>query len=576
MLEVDNIIISLNFITIIEYRKTSILPSASKRFLLMKKNLTLLLLSLTSFFILGQKVLYAQLPSNVLVGYHENWNTLKLSQAHTNYNVICLAFALPVNAPTIGYDLRYTLPAGYSTVAQMQADIDLLHSQGKVVLLSIGGATGPILLNTAAQQTTFENSINTIFATYGNKIDGIDMDLETSSMGFGTTWTMSAPAAAQTRMVNGIKNVMATYLATNGKKMILTMAPEVIYLTGGLSTWQVANVNGGAFLPILDGLRTELDVIHMQLYNAGGASGGVYAWNGTLYYDNGTMDFALAMNESIIKGFTCVSGKGTFVGIPSSKIAFGFPATSSGSTAGTGYVTPANICAGVKYFKGITGKPAGITYTMSSSYPSMKGLMDWSINEDYTSVNGQWNFANGFTCSFTLPVNFVAFNIHQTTEGVVLNWQTTAEQNTNYFSIESSSDGLAFNSVGTVKANGGGSSKLTNYNYTDMQLPEGAVYYRIKEVDFDGTATYSEIKSIKSVREVKVNIYPNPSSNTFQLQLNQAAIIQLSSITGELIYTLNVDPENFMCVFGETLQSGIYILSIQVENKTEHIRLVKE
>src|SRR6478735_8272380 len=205
----------------------------------MKKSARIFSISLflLSFIILNQSA-YAQLPSNVLVGYHENWNTLKISQAHANYNVICLSFALPVNYPAVGYDLRYALPAGYTTVAQMMTDIDLVHSQGKVVLLSIGGATGPVMLNSAAQQTTFENSLNAIFTTYGNKIDGIDLDLETQSLNFGP-WTLTSPDAAQTRLVNAVKNVMANYQTVNGKKMILTMAPEVIYLMGGLSTYQV-------------------------------------------------------------------------------------------------------------------------------------------------------------------------------------------------------------------------------------------------------------------------------------------------------------------------------------------------
>lgn len=356
--------------------------------------------------------IHAQLPDKVLVGYHENWNTLKLSEIHQNYNVVCLAFALPVNAPAVGYDIRYTIPFGYAgTTAQKKAafiaDIDALHSEGKTVLLSIGGATGPIMLNNSTERDVFINSVNAILAEYDYKVDGIDLDLESSSMAFESSWTISSPAAGQTNMVNAVKSIMENYQTVTGKKMILTAAPEVVYLMGGLSTWQVQNIHGGAFLPILDGLRNELDLLHMQLYNAGGSSGGVFAWNNTIYNDNGTADFALAMNESIIKGFTCVSGKGTFTGLPSHKLAFGLPATSSTSTAGTGYVTPADICTAAKYFKGEISKPAGISYTMSGSYPSLKGLMTWSINEDEKSVNGSWNFADNFHCAFPQTVTHI-------------------------------------------------------------------------------------------------------------------------------------------------------------------------
>ena len=355
---------------------------------------------------------FAQLPSNVLVGYHENWNTLKLSQINSNYNVICLAFALPTSGTS--YNMQYTLPAGYTSIAQMITDIDALHAQGKKVLLSIGGATAYVFLNNTTERDAFVTSINNIMAAYSYKIDGIDLDLEKNintgqnSMAFGSTWTMTAPAAGQTNMVNAVKNIMTNYQTQTGKKMLLTAAPEAVYLLGARSSWQITNANGGAFLPILDGLRNEIDCLHMQLYNAGGAGGGIIAWDNVTYYDDGSIAFALAMNESMIKGFTLLSGKGTFTGLPADKIAFGFPATSAPNAAGTGYVTPTNVCNAAKYFKGQIAKPAGCTYTMTASYPTLKGLMTWSINEDsYQS----YPFVGAYTCAFAGAAPVANFTI---------------------------------------------------------------------------------------------------------------------------------------------------------------------
>ena len=377
----------------------------------MKKIFLLLTLIICSYFS------FAQLPSNVLVGYHENWGTLKLSQVNSNYNVICLAFALPSSGTS--YNMQYTLPAGYTSIAQMTTDIDALHAQGKKVLLSIGGATAYIYLNNTTERDAFVTSVNNIMAAYSYKIDGIDLDLEKNintgqnSMAFGSTWTMSAPAAQQTHMVNAVKSIMSNYQTQTSKKMLLTAAPEAVYLLGALSSWQVTNANGGAFLPILDGLRTEIDCLHMQLYNAGGSSGGIIAWNGTIYYDDGTIAFALAMNESMIKGFTLLSGKGTFASFPASKLAMGFPATSAPNAAGTGYVTPTNVCNAARYFKGEIAKPAGCTYTMTAAYPTLKGLMTWSINEDsYLS----YPFVGAYTCAFSSTAAPVAnFNKSLTT-----------------------------------------------------------------------------------------------------------------------------------------------------------------
>ena len=508
---------------------------------------------------------YAQLPANVLVGYHENWNTLLISQAHANYNVICLAFALPTNAPTVGYDLVYTRSTGYASDLAMMNDIDLVHTQGKKVLLSIGGATGPIMLTSAAQQTTFINSINNIFTRFGNKIDGLDMDLETSSMAFGSTWTISAPDIKQTYMVNAIKSIMATYLSTNGKKMILTMAPEVVYLMGGLSPWQVANVNGGAFLPILDGLRTELDLLHMQLYNAGGGSGGVYAWDGLPYYDTGTPDFALAMNESIVKGFTCVSGKGTFTGIPDTKVAFGLPANADPSTAGTGYVTPANICAAVKYFKDKTQPKPG-SYTMNTSRPGLKGLMTWSINQDKTYSSPSWNFALGYPCAFPLPVELISFKANINGENsAMLKWATASEDNNSYFEILRSSDGIQFEPVGKVKG-AGSSSTVNNYQFIDNDLNESNFYYFLNQVDCNGNNSRSETINI-NFNNATVNIAPSMVAIGEPINIINAANtnitnISLVDLTGKVYAEYNCINKPVSKIETTGLATGIFLVRI--------------
>ncbi len=171
-----------------------------------------------------------------------------------------------------------------------------------------------------------------------------------------------------------------------------------------MSAWQVSNVNGGAFLPILDGLRNEIDMVFMQCYNAGGGppGGGVYAWDGNLYYDGGAgiINFVLAMNESLIKGFTCASGKGVWNPFPENKVAFGLLANAHSSTGGTGYLTNAQICDAVRYFKGEIAKPGTISYTMSASRPGLRGLMTWSVNQDLNYSSPTWNFALGYTCPF--------------------------------------------------------------------------------------------------------------------------------------------------------------------------------
>jgi len=286
--------------------------------------------------------------------------------------------------------MEFNLPSAY-TAQQFSADIAQLHTQGKSVILSIGGASDPVNLASDADRDIFVRSMDSILAAYGDVMDGIDLDLESSSMAVGT-WTMANPSAVQIRIIEAVQEIMRLYRVRTGRKLILTAAPENVYLQGGLSSWQATNINGGAFLPILEALKDSLDLIHPQYYNAGGAQGGTIALNGQVYYDTGDPDYLVAITETLIRGFTLVQGKGSFSGIAASKVAIGLPANNC-NAAGTGYVMPDSVSLALQYLRGEIAKPAALQYTLLSSYPDLRGLMTWSINEDFDACSGSWSFA---------------------------------------------------------------------------------------------------------------------------------------------------------------------------------------
>ena len=111
-----------------------------------------------------------------------------------------------------------------------------------------------------------------------------------------------------------------------------------------------------------------------------------------------------------------------------------------------------------------------------------------------------------------LPVDMVSFETKVKEENnVMLEWVTASEQNNEYFSVEMSVDGLNFNEFGRVTGSGF-SNKLNTYNYETDYLPGGVYYFRIGQVDFDGTKRYSDIRSVQiENRFDKLVAYPNPS-----------------------------------------------------------------
>jgi chitinase len=351
---------------------------------------------LRSLFILGFCIVFgnsfAQLPCKVLVGYYQSsWGTnIRLKDVNSNYNVICLSF-FEAN----GGDNDYT----NNTVDNLNfyarqnsfllADIPVVQAQGRKVLMSIGGANGSFKLNSTADVNTFVSKVKGIIQTYG--VDGIDIDLEQNGY-LNQTGTISNPSAHIANLISGLQQLLTWYQTTYSKKMILTLVPETAYVTGGLSQYQT-DTYGVAYLPIIEALRDDIDLLMVQLYNAGqnvGLDG--------VAYTNGKAAYIVSQTEAIIKGFTCKSSRGVYSGLPASKVVVTLPAKSGGS----GYAVPDTVKAAINYLMGTGPKIGKYTLQTVGGYPDLRGMGTWSINEDYDGGNAYaTNYASVFSCVTT-------------------------------------------------------------------------------------------------------------------------------------------------------------------------------
>jgi hypothetical protein len=183
---------------------------------------------------------------------------------------------------------------------------------------------------------------------------------------------------------------------------------------------------------------------------------------------------------------------------------------------------------------GFTGTP-----TTATNYVLLYRAVNsgnWTIAATGSSVAGdQVTFANypfasnandGFytigTLSFssTLPIELISFDAYLTNGTVALEWQTASELNNDYFTIERSSNGVDFEPIMNVDG-AGNSNHIINYFETDYSPLAGTSYYRLRQVDFDGTETFSEMKTIKTydVLATEMNLYPNPTDGAFHIVL---------------------------------------------------------
>ena len=108
-----------------------------------------------------------------------------------------------------------------------------------------------------------------------------------------------------------------------------------------------------------------------------------------------------------------------------------------------------------------------------------------------------------------LGVELRRFEATKTEQSNLLMWETATETNNRHFDIERSTDGTTFHSIGQVK----GSNKPSSYQYVDAS-PFTMSYYRLKQVDFDGTTTYSKVISVEQKGKGKgLKVYPTLVSN---------------------------------------------------------------
>jgi hypothetical protein len=123
-----------------------------------------------------------------------------------------------------------------------------------------------------------------------------------------------------------------------------------------------------------------------------------------------------------------------------------------------------------------------------------------------------------------LPVELVAFTAERQGTAGRLSWATASEKNSAYFEVEASPDGSAFRSLGRVAAHGS-TSLRHDYSFADAHLMSygtPVVYYRLQQVDQDGTSSYSPVR-VLSVEEgatgLRVSVWPNPAAAGARCQL---------------------------------------------------------
>jgi hypothetical protein len=173
-------------------------------------------------------------------------------------------------------------------------------------------------------------------------------------------------------------------------------------------------------------------------------------------------------------------------------------------------------------------------------------------------------------CSSALPIELLNFSAIQKDNIVELLWETATETNNHFFTLERLLDNDSFESLLTVEGNGT-TMIARSYTAIDANPHEGKNYYRLKQTDYDGKNTTSEVIMAEFERtEISYSVYPNPTrDNKFEIQVNglrpeQEVSMSLRTLQGARVF----DFQHKASVSGSVHQQvevpakGFYLLDV--------------
>ncbi|MNQ88385.1 hypothetical protein D3C85_1036450 [compost metagenome] len=170
----------------------------------------------------------------------------------------------------------------------------------------------------------------------------------------------------------------------------------------------------------------------------------------------------------------------------------------------------------------------------------------------------------------TLPVSLESFTAKKVNTAVQLNWKIASELNNDRFVIERSTDRIDFQKLKDIQSKGDTQNTVL-YSYTDYTPLKGNNYYRLSQVDKDGTSKILAADVVKfDLSNLKIATYPNPATNFIKLKLNDfegAVNVKLISLLGQKLLSKRFEPSQEIYLDIRNINAGNYVLLIETSER---------
>lgn len=209
---------------------------------------------------------------------------------------------------------------------------------------------------------------------------------------------------------------------------------------------------------------------------------------------------------------------------------------------------------------------------------------------NYVELGGITGFSGGTFASGTgpgignvLPVEYLYLKAFANDNYDLIEWATSSEINCDYFELEVSRNLVDFITPTQIKGQGN-TNQITYYSFKNYNFYNGDSYYRLKQVDFDGSYKYSKIVSVsRESGEYEILVYPNPFSDNIKIDFTSVpegenAKVLIYNSLGQLLFedSLEIYSQDIYKVNTEYLPDGAYMIKALINDQAFAFKTLKQ
>ncbi|NIJ55522.1 T9SS type A sorting domain-containing protein [Dyadobacter arcticus] len=238
----------------------------------------------------------------------------------------------------------------------------------------------------------------------------------------------------------------------------------------------------------------------------------------------------------------------------------------------------------VKKFDGTAWSLVGVENFTGNSVGFISIAMDFYKNPFVAYQDGNFGSrqtVSAFIINDPLPVRLITFDgkFSDNSQDVILSWTTTEEFNNNRFEIQSGISSNTFKTIGEINGKGN-SNDNAFYTFTDRNPAGTITYYRLKQIDHDGTFSYSKLISVHKPQKDGFYLVSNPvQGNVLRIQLGKSSgssQVKLFSLGGKALGQWQFLQDDPLEIDVKGLASGAYILQYEDANGTQSRKFIRE